>query len=124
MNKDLKEYKRKYDIARHHAWAGSILLSLVLALRIFLEISDISNIPDIIILPIGIALFFYILISLSYTYKYRIGIGIEQRSSEVKIVSDESNQTEINAKINKENLKAEKKKAKTETKKIKKSYKK
>ncbi len=124
MNKDLKDYKRKYDIARHHAWAGSILLSLVLALRIFLEISDISNIPDIIILPIGIGFFIYTLISLFYTYKYRSGIGIEQNSIELKVVSDKSNQSEIDVKIKKEELKAEKKKVKAEAKKIKKSSKK
>lgn len=121
MNKDLKEYKRKYDIARHHAWAGSILLSLVLALRIFLEISDMSNVPDIFFLPVGIVLFIYILVSLFYTYRYRSGICSEQRSLEVKIVSDNSNQSEIDAKIKKEKLKAEKKKAKAEVKKIKKS---
>jgi len=31
--KDLSEYKRKHDIFRHHAWAGTALLSVLLAVR-------------------------------------------------------------------------------------------
>lgn len=30
---DLSEYKRKYDIFRHHAWAGTALLSVLLAVQ-------------------------------------------------------------------------------------------
>jgi len=31
--KNLSEYKRKYDIFRHHAWAGTALLSVLLAVQ-------------------------------------------------------------------------------------------
>ncbi len=30
---DLSEYKRKYDIFRHHAWAGTAFLSVLLAVQ-------------------------------------------------------------------------------------------
>jgi hypothetical protein len=31
---DLEEYNRKYNVFRHHAWAGLGFLSVVLAIRI------------------------------------------------------------------------------------------
>jgi hypothetical protein len=108
VKKNLSEYKRKYDVARHHAWAGGILLSVMLALRIL-----VSSIPDFIVLIIGIPLVVYILISLFFTYKYRSGLSAipdTVRSSE------ELEQKKIHAEVEKERLKLEKKKAKNEAK--------
>lgn len=117
--KDLIEYKRKYDMYRHHAWAGAILLSVLMAIRALLEILNVSNIPDFIILPIGIILVVYILISIFFTYKYRSGLTIqqEQKIIQVKTTSDDIEKEKIFAKIEKEKLKLEKKKTKAEIKK-------
>jgi len=35
--KNIGEYKRRYDMSRHHAWAGGILLSVLLAIRILFD---------------------------------------------------------------------------------------
>ena len=112
MNKELSNYKKKYDIMRHHAWAGSVLLAVLVATRGFLELSDIK-IDDRIIVIIGLILVFYVLISVFLTYKYRSGLSSSQKNVvEVKIGSDD---------LEKEKLKIEKKKAKAEAKKAKKS---
>jgi hypothetical protein len=117
MNKkDISEYKRRYDISRHHAWAGSILLSVLLAFRIFLEISRISIIPDYIILPVGLVLIIYTLVSLFYAYKYRSGLSSEQKVIQVQSFSKEFEKEKIRSEVEKERLKIEKKKAKAEAK--------
>ena len=67
---DLSEYKRKYEIYRHHAWAGTAFLSILLALRYF-----IASIPRYIFIPLGTLLIVYILIAVLYTYKYRAGLS-------------------------------------------------
>ena len=110
--KNLNENKRKYDVYRHHAWAGAILLSVLLAVRILFE-SD-----NTIIVPIAIILIVYILISLFLTYKYHSGLSAQQKTvQEVHIRLNESE-------IERERLKVEKKKVKAEAKKVKKSNKK
>ncbi len=115
MNKNLSEYKRKYDVARHHAWAGSVLLAVLVATRGFLELSDIK-INDWIIVAIGLILIFYVLISVFFTYKYRACLSsVSKNVVEVKVKSDD---------LEKEKLKIEKKKAKAEIKKAKKANKK
>jgi len=113
--KDLSDYKKRYDLWRHHAWAGGILLSVLLALRFFLELSEFEDIPDFIILPIGILLVCYVLISLFFTYRYRSGLYAEQQQV-IRIESSSDG-------VEKERLKVEKKKAKAEAKKAKKSKK-
>ncbi len=123
MNKKyLSEYKRKYDISRHHAWAGSVLLALLVATRGFLELSDIK-INDTFVIVLGIILVFYTLISVFLTYRYRSGLTTEQK----KIVEvhhhnsdDELEKKKIDSDLEKERLKLEKKKAKAELKKAKK----
>jgi hypothetical protein len=101
--KDTSEYKHRYDISRHHAWAGGILLSVLLAIRILLY-------DHPIIIPIGVALIFYILVALFFTYKYSSGLATEQKTvQEVHIHSE-------NTEIEKQKLKIEKKKAKAEAK--------
>ena len=110
--KNLNENKRKYDVSRHHAWAGAILLSVLLAVRILFEIDD------MIVMPLAVILIVYILIALFLTYTYRSGLSTQQKTvQEVHIHTDE-------AEIERERLKIEKKKAKAEAKKVKKSNKK
>jgi hypothetical protein len=111
--KNLSEYKRKYDVSRHHAWAGSVLLAVLLAIRIFFETSN-MGIDDRIILIIGLILVVYTLIAIVLTYRYRAGLSAEQQKIiEVQVSSKDAD-------IEKERLKVEKKKAKAETKKAKK----
>ena len=115
MNKNLSEYKRKYDVARHHAWAGSVLLAVLVAIRGFLELSKIE-INDWIIIVLGLILVFYVLISVVFTYRYRAGLSSVQKNVvEIKVESED---------LERERLKVEKKKAKTEAKKAKKANKK
>jgi hypothetical protein len=120
--KNLSEYKRKYDVARHHAWAGSVLIGILLAVRVFLEISEFT-IDDRIILAIGIILVIYTVISIIFTYKYRSGLTAEQKVVEVQVTSDDVEKERIKAEVEKERLKVEKKKAKAEAKRKKKEKK-
>ena len=115
--KDLAECRKKYDIARHHAWAGTALLSVVLAIRIFLLTGENSNIPDVIFFPLVLVIIIYILISLLFTYLYRSCLTAEQEkiSSSEEIVRHK-----MDTDLEKARLKLEKKKAKTEVKQIKK----
>jgi len=114
-HKNLSDYKRKYDVARHHAWAGSVLLAVLLAIRIFLETTDIIII-DWLFFILGFILVIYTLVAVFFTYKYRSGLSAEQKNVvEVQIKSD---------KLEKEKIKLQKKKAKAEAKKDKKSSKK
>ena len=47
MIKDLSDKKKKYAISKHHAWAGSILLTILLAVRIFfLKLQILMNIMN------------------------------------------------------------------------------
>jgi len=112
--KNLSEYKRKYDVAKHHAWAGSVLLAVLVAIRGFFEISNIKM-NDRIIIVIGMILVFYILIGILLTYKYRSGLLVEQKIVEVNIKKND---------IERQKLKIEKKKAKADAKKTKKNAKK
>ena len=121
--KNLREYKQKYGIARHHAWAGSVLLAVLIAIRSFLELTDIK-LNDIIVLIVGIILIIYILISVFYTYKYRSGLSDEQQKIEVYIKSKDYKKQEIEGKVEKQRLKIDKKKVKNDAKIIKKSDKK
>ena len=125
VRNDLSEYKRKYDISRHHAWAGTVLISILLAIRIFLEISNIltiTNTINIIIIIIGLILVVYTLSSLFLTYKYRDGISLSQDQKIIHLHSsiDNIENDKIKSRKEKEQLKIEKKKAKTELKKAKK----
>jgi MFS superfamily sulfate permease-like transporter len=106
--KDLPEYKRKYEISRHHAWAGTALLSLLLAFRYF-----ITSIPDVVFIPIVSILAFYILIGLICTYKYRAGLSVGQRPD---YTSEEVEKEAIRAEVEKKRIKLDKKRAKAEAK--------
>ena len=98
--KDLTKYKQKYHAFRHHAWAGTVILSVILAIRLlFLESTELLT-PVIVIVAI------YIIIALVFTYLYRAGLYAED-----KVV-----QVESSIELEKERLKVEKKKAKAEAK--------
>jgi len=73
VKEDLADYTRKYEIFRHHAWAGTAFLSILLALRYF-----ITSIPRYVFIPLGTLLIVYILICVLYTYKYRAGLSKSQ----------------------------------------------
>lgn len=95
-----REYKRRYQRFHHHAWAGSILLSLLLALRIFLVISHVS-VDDWLFLPVGVGLLIYTLVALFYTYRYREGLEAEEATS------DAVEQERIQADVERERIAAE-----------------
>jgi hypothetical protein len=120
--KKLLEYKKRYAISKHHAWAGSILLAILLAIRIFLEASEI-NVDDRIILFVGAILVVYMLIALIFTYRYRTGLSADIKSERIQLAKDEVEDIKIESKIEKNRIKIEKKKAKAELKKEKKSKK-
>ena len=106
--KDLSEYKRKYEISRHHAWAGTAFLSLLLSLRYL-----VPSIPDVLFMPIGSLLVVYILIGVIFTYKYRAGLSAGQRHD---YTSEELEREKIRAEVEKKRLKLDKKKVKAEAK--------
>jgi MFS superfamily sulfate permease-like transporter len=106
--KDLSEYKRKYDIFRHHAWAGTALLSVLLAVRYL-----IASLPRYIFIPLFSILIVYILIALLFTYKYRAGLS---RIEESHHVSEQLEREKTQAQVEKKRFKLEKKKAKTKAK--------
>ena len=116
--KNLVKYKRKYDIFRHHAWAGLGFLSILLAIRI-IEPSLAHYLVPIIVFVIA-----YVIISLIFTYVYRKGLSIKQDLAQTKSTSVELEKAKIDAEIEKQRLKIEKKKAKNTNKSIKKNEKK
>lgn len=113
-NNHLSEYKKKYQAVRHHAWAGFVLLAVLLAVRIFLETAGIT-IDDRLVIGIGAILVVYTVIAVLLTYKYRSGLSAAEEIVHVHH-SDESEKEKIRADVKKERLKLEKKKAKAEEK--------
>jgi purine-cytosine permease-like protein len=122
MKKPSSSYKKKYAIAKHHAWAGSVLLAILLALRIFYETNE-KQINDTIFLGSGIIIVFYILIALFLTYRYQSGLSSDDSIATPSSHSDEIEKEKIQSDLEKERLKLEKKKAKSEAKALKKQNK-
>ena len=118
VKKDLAEYKRKYAMFRHHAWAGAIILSIILAIRVVVE-----SIENIVFLPILSVVILYIAVALIFTYKYSAGLYAKEEVIQLQ-PSIELEKTKIDAEVEKEKLKIEKKKAKAEAKAQKKASKK
>lgn len=115
--RNLSEYKRKYQRFRHHAWAGLGFLSVVIAVRlIFFEQAELLT-PIIVILAI------YIIIALIFTYRYQAGLSAEDTVIKVE-PSVEIEKERVKAEVEKERVKVEKKKLKAETKAKKKAGKK
>ena len=109
------DYKKRYAIAKHHAWAGSVLLAILSAIRIFFETSN-QEINDIIFITFGFFLVLYILIALVLTYKYRSGLIDQQKPLSIQRYDQEK----LEKQVSKEQLKIKKKKAKNQVKKQKK----
>jgi len=109
------DYKRRYELVRHHAWAGLGFLSVLLAIRIvYPGISELLQ-------PLIIVVIIYIVISLLFTFRYYKGLA----DSKTKIVSSDDIQNVKNHfDIEKESLKLEKKRIKSAAKAEKKSNKK
>jgi len=102
-SKDLATYKKKYQIFKHHAWAGLGFLAVLLAIRvIFQQFTQILS-------PIIFVLIIYIVVALILTYKYRAGLSAQ---AEVLYPSEELEKEKIKADVEKNRLKVEKKKAK------------
>jgi purine-cytosine permease-like protein len=120
MSKDLSDIKKKYRISKHHAWAGSILLAILLAIRIFFETSKIREYNQLILI-IGFFIIVYMLISLIFTYKYRSGLSLDENSINVTISSNDSKDGKMKEKYDKNFAKIQKKKAKERLKELKKS---
>ena len=106
-NKDLSTYKRKYQIFKHHAWAGLGFLAVLFAIRVVFPLST------QILSPIIFVLIVYIVVALIFTYKYRAGLSAKE---EVLSPSKELEKEKIKADVEKSRLKVEKKKTKAEAK--------
>lgn len=122
MNESKKtDFKRKYAMAKHHAWAGSVLLAILGAVRWFVTGSDYPQ-KDLIFIIIGILLIMYILIALVFTYRFRSGLSEEQNQIQQQIITAQpsSNNDSTTVLSPKELAKIEKKKAKAESKRLKK----
>ena len=119
-NKNKSEYKRNYAMAKHHAWAGSVLLAILGAIRWFTDDTEWYQ-KDIIFILAGILIIIYILIALVFTYRFRSGLATEETNvSQIRL--NQKDQTMVNS-INlspKELEKIEKKKGKAESKRLKK----
>ena len=122
--KNLSEYKRKYDLVRHHAWAGLGFLSIILAIRIIAP--QLSDLLELILGLLIIVLIIYVGVALLLTYRYRAGLTAKQETikQEVIVRTDEIEKEKIHADVEKERIKLEKKKAKAHVKTTKKSKKK
>ena len=101
----------QYQRFHHHAWAGTVLLTILLSLRIFLEISEIT-VDDRIFLIGGLALILYILISLFYTYRYRFGAQKDELQPSTSVITYAQQAIELEM----ERIKSEKKTTKAEMK--------
>ena len=123
MNKKTKkDYKHRYAIAKHHAWAGSVLLAILGALRWFISDNEYPK-QDLYFIITGIIIIVYILIALFFTYRFRSGLSQnEEIIQRQKTSNDEQQDTSDSYQlmIQKEQAKIQKKLAKTESKRIKK----
>ena len=99
--------KKKYPLAKHHAWGGLAMLSLVSALRLLFP-----GIPDWLAFSLIGILIVYILVWLGLTYRYRKESPEESSSLD----SAGKEEEKIRKKEAKNRLKLEKKRAKAEIK--------
>ena len=109
------DHKTSYVISKHHAWAGSVLLGIILAIRVFFEMANIE-VNNLIFVIIGFVIVFYILISLLLTYKHRTGLIELKETSE----NEANNKSNFEKSFSKDQLKIEKKKVKEKVKRMKK----
>ena len=123
MNKKPKtDYKHRYAIAKHHAWAGSVLLAILGALRWFITDTEYPK-QDLYFIIAGILIIIYILISLFFTYRYRSGLSQKESIIQGQRTDNDGSRSTVDSSqifIQKEQAKIEKKLAKTESKRLKK----
>lgn len=122
MNQNKKaEYKRKYAMAKHHAWAGSVLLAILGAMRWFVMDTTYPH-KDLFFIIAGILLIIYILIALVFTYRFRSGLAEEEIQFQQQNITNKKTNSMGSPSIlsTKELEKIEKKRAKAESKKQKK----
>jgi hypothetical protein len=110
--KKMREYKRKYEIYRHHAWAGLGLLTVFLAIQYLYP-----HLPSWFFFTILTGLIVYILIGLIGTYRYRMGLNAQENTPQV---SQGLSSASFDEKKEKNRVKIEKKRQKAEVKRIKK----
>jgi len=115
-------HKQRYALAKHHAWAGSLLLTILLTIRLFMEISQ-EIIDNTLFIVLGAIIMMYILVSLVYTYRFRTGLFEPGSTHQIKQKEDAGHSPLLNMKLEKQRLKLEKKKQKTQAKQIKKGTK-
>jgi len=106
-----RNHQIQYQRFHHHAWAGTVLLTILLSLRIFLEISEIT-VDDRIFLIVGLALIIYILVALFYTYRYRFDVQKDEMQSSTSAIIYTQRAIELEM----DRIKSEKKTAKAEIK--------
>ncbi|MEF8847653.1 MAG: hypothetical protein V5A68_00775 [Candidatus Thermoplasmatota archaeon] len=75
-DKNLTDYQKKYRKFKHHTWAGSVILAILLAIRVFFETANIEF-DDRIMILIGAILVVYTFISVIFTYRYRSGLSAD-----------------------------------------------
>jgi hypothetical protein len=121
MNKVKSGYKSKYAMAKHHAWAGSVLLAILGATRWFTQDMDIQY-NDLFFIIAVIGLISYILIALLFTYRFRTGLTSDQQDMDKRNNKQSSGSLDdIQANVSpKEIAKLEKKRSKNESKRLKK----
>jgi hypothetical protein len=116
---DLRTGPTRYRRSHHHAWAGTVMLSVLLSVRIFLEISA-TVIDDRIFLVLGVVLIGYILIALVLTYRYRFDLDQE---APPPAPAEDPTPMRQDAELQTTQLKAQEKRAKAEAKATKKAAK-
>jgi hypothetical protein len=119
MNKKdtLQPIRAQYDISRHHAWAGTVLLSVLLALRIFLEMAKNRIIPDIVFIMLGLIIAIYTLGALFFTFRYRKALLLKEQEQQKALESAQELSEKSKKKMLKQQYKIQKKKAKSKAKK-------
>lgn len=122
-NTKKEEYKRKYAMAKHHAWAGSVLLAILGALRWFVDDTKWYQ-KDIVFIIIGMIIILYILIALFLTYRFRSGLSMKQNVPDQNTNNQQSSISSYKPTLSsKDQEKLGKKQAKNDFKKQKKSLK-
>jgi hypothetical protein len=123
MNKKrINNYKHRYALAKHHAWAGSVLLAILGALRWFISDTEYPQ-QDLYFIIAGILIIIYILIALFFTYRYRSGLSQNEGIIQIPIERNNESQSMVESSQpmnQKEQEKIQKKLAKKESKRLKK----
>ena len=105
----------RYALARHHAWAGSVLLAVLLAIRLFFFTQE-NTINEPLFISIGVLLIIYILVALFFTYRYRLGLKQQSSTQLSSETIGEKDRLKLEKKTQKAQVKQQKKKLKAKEK--------